>query len=188
MNATAKRMVVLAVTLVLLSVLGHVGCRAFKTTLADEPPIRVKKGTIEVEAFAGGADWDDEGAGKWALRSGGTNPSMRYYVVLKAASGATCSAPAQARTAVITYSDGETVRVLPAATKKTNVIFTPRNATHPRRELLEYRALNDDGSKFVERLELVDTGGPTTCTFTSGQFQHLCLCGAAGGCNIPECQ
>jgi hypothetical protein len=186
MNATAKRLVVLAIALVLLIGLGLVGCRAFRT-LAEEPPIRVKKGTIEVEALAHGADWDDEGGGRWALKSGGANANLRYYVVLKAP-GANCQAPTQARTAVITYSDGEAVRVLPAATKKTNVIFTPGNATHPRPELLEYRASNDDGSKFVERLELRDNGAPTTCTFTPGQFQHLCLCGAAGNCNIQQCQ
>jgi hypothetical protein len=192
MDAKTKRLVGAAIGLIAVGLIGYFIYLKFIAT-GDEPPIRVKKGTMEVEILAGAAEeWIDEGGGQWALKSAATNARTEYLVRLKA-SGYACTPepqpPSTTTMATVKYSDNNTLLVQHVGVP-TKLHFAPRNAQRDSTnyKLLEYTPEGDDSTRFVESIRFHDTGQPTTCTFTQGQFEQLCLCPDEAACQHPKCQ
>jgi hypothetical protein len=194
MDAKTKRLVGAAIGLIALGLIGYFIYQKF-IAAGDEPPIRVKKGSMEVEILAnGGEEWKDETGGKWGLQSAATNARTEYVVRLKA-SGFVCTPesqpepPSTTAMATIEYSDSNRLLVQHVGLP-TKLHFLPRNAQRDsvNVKLLKYSAETDDDSRFVQSIRFQGTGQPTTCTFTQGQFELLCLCADTSDCQKPECQ
>jgi hypothetical protein len=172
----------------LIAGLGLLGYLIYKaTTAGEEPPIRVKKGSMTIEILAaGGEQWADEQAGNWGLQSDGENSGEQYKIEITT-SGMTCqSPPATAKRVVLSYSDGQTA-TFKHTLKKTKLAFKyNRNILRPNPKILEYTAAGDESQYVTEIAVHTPMGGePWRCSLDTGQFVGLCLYANTRPSNCP---
>jgi len=133
----------------------------------DEPPIRVKNGSLDLDLPKGSGTWEkDSDAKHWKIAGNKTKKSADFTVALFPAPGKSCPATtATASSVVITYSDGTTV-TLDIKNKGTKVTATGDLSTSQNDELLSYTA-----SGFIKDI----TVGSSMCSFNSSTELSVAL-------------
>jgi len=150
---------------------------------SDEPPIRVRGGSLEAEIVSlDPVEWQ-EGQGAdaktWFLVSGGKNDKEEYVVKLLM-SGGTCDRPVPglAKNVLIEFP-AQTFDV--QHTGKKSRIKTKGGILRPFKNLIRF-----PGSQghFVEKITFQPPSGPKTeCVFReNNQFVELCLCASSSAC------
>ena len=133
----------------------------------DEPPIRVKNGSLDLDLPKGSGTWEtDPDAKHWKIAGNKTKKSADFTVALFPAPGKSCPATtATASSVVITYSDGATV-TLDIKNKATKVTATGDLSTSQNDELLTYTA-----SGYIKDI----TVGSSMCSFNSSTELSVAL-------------
>jgi hypothetical protein len=131
----------------------------------DEPPIRVKGGSLHIDA-TGGATWKMQGTDgkKWKLDKGSKNSDEYDVSIVASGSGCVNNAP-RGKRVTLTYSDGTTVEIK-AAGNNTMVASSERLTLGNGDQRLTY-----SGTGYIRQVD-VDS---STCTFASGDFNHAWL-------------
>lgn len=144
----------------------------------DEPPIRVKGGSVGVEIAEW---WEPSGANGWDLISSGANGPEEYYFKIVQTGGTCTSAtpPTVAKTVRIDHPNERFI--LQHAGHKTKLVTLGRAAKQSP-SVVHYEGAAED---FVTKIWVHDpgAGNPWTCDFTKkGQFKEACLCASAAQC------
>lgn len=170
--------------LVLGGLLGGGGCYLLlQHSLSEEPPIRVKKGSMDIELL-GAAEWvpDTADPASWIPSPGG-NRNMYHVKLFTYGSPCETPPPATAVWAKVTYGDGQHVRIS-AAGNQTKL--KPKDPlVKLARTLLSHPGL---GGRYVTKVELTGGSAPWQCSFAQDTFQQLCLCNTANCSGVPECR
>jgi hypothetical protein len=151
-----------------------VGVLAYKllSTRSEEPPIRVKKGSMNLDLVTTGPGWNqDDAAGKeWSPKGSGQNPGHKY-ALMWSLNGTPCHEPlpTEANRVEVWYSDSANVDIKHQSTH-TSKLMASRTLSQTNDE----RRLTYGIAGFVERIRI--TPGNFTCSFTAGEFEGLCLC------------
>jgi len=133
----------------------------------DEPPIRVKNGSMEFQLLtkAGSRNWDEDGnPRKWKV-SGGSRGKDEFQVTIVVRTGATCSSQSvSGKTVEVEYSDDTKVE-LKATGKKTRLTSGKDLTRTDEKRTLEYTE-----SGHIRRI----TVDSFTCNFTDrDQLEHV---------------
>lgn len=161
--------VALATAAALGAALGYFGGKILRTS--DEPPIRVRGGSMHLELMCGGPEeWmPDTGAGTWFI-SDGLNPGGEYTIALDAQPGICQNVPAKARIVEVSYSNNETV-TLQHVGQRTKV-HGPAGVVKGAPRRLDY---TENG--FIQKLVFRGNGPPVECTFGAATaLRGVCLC------------
>jgi hypothetical protein len=167
------------IVVVLIALVGG-GLFVVMSLLGDEPPIRVRNGSMNIELDR--EHWVDNGNG-WSPSAG--RPSGTHAVEVRTAGADTC--PAQdpkATWQVVSIMYSDKVRILLTPSASSNTVVTPKSelanpSNAPR--LLQHGA---PGAGYIEQIELRGGGKPWSCTFTdAGQLSVINICpGLKPGC------
>jgi hypothetical protein len=177
---TTRQWVAIAAGVVIVAAVAFAAIKLLQT--GDEPPIRVKNGSMDILADGG---WSDTGSG-WSPRSGKSSGS--YAVEVKTAQPSPCPAmdsKARWRVIMIGYSTSKKVKIMfvPSASSKTEVGPT-RKLTDNASALLRHGM---PGVGYIDEVELsgrMDGGDQWTCSFTSAdQLKQINICPASK----PDC-
>jgi hypothetical protein len=138
----------------------------------DEPPIRVKNGSLELQLLATHKSWAQDGSNdKWKI-SAGTRKKEPLDVIVAYTAGATCSSQtASGKIVRITYSD-LTYIDLEAKNKTTKVTIGPssKQLTRVSEQLLTYGTA---GAGYINGI-VVDS--VPLCAFTEAkQLTHVVI-------------
>ena len=144
-------------------------------TTSEEPPIRVKKGSMHLDLLTSGQGWNqDSPDGKvWSPKGSGKNPSHKY-TLMWSLDGTPCEnpLPTQANRVEVWYSDATNVEIKHQPSHKSQLIgSTTLSMTN------DERRLTYGVGGYVARIRV--TPGNFSCTFTAGEFLGLCLCQGA---------
>jgi hypothetical protein len=136
----------------------------FVAASGDEPPIRVKGGSIYLELIHDSKSWREDGSKKkWKL-SGGTRKSNKLAVYLAPKNPAHCTTTfAGADYVSFVYSDGVTIE-LRAVNKKTKVTSSA-DLEEVNEQLLEYPAAGG----FID---VIKVDGDEVCNFSEPNQLH----------------
>jgi hypothetical protein len=149
---------------------------------SDEPPIFVKRGTIEIEllttanvSWQQGADWSHNGT---------SAQTDEYYLKLVTLAGFTCPTAldptSRWKDVTVTYSDGQVVR-LKRAGNKTHVKADRALQPASPKKLVYVGA--GDASQYISKLELKNGGNTWECSFPEKlQFDSVTLCSLPINC------
>ena len=134
----------------------------FKSLTSDEPPIRVRGGSMHLDLVcAGPEEWmPDTGNGVWFI-SGGENANEEYTIALdvRPATSTCQNVPAKAKVVEVTYSKGERLN-LQHVNKRTKV-NGPQGVVKGAARRLDY---TEEG--YIKRLEFRGGGQQGSCDFT----------------------
>lgn len=153
-------------------------------TTSDEPPIRVRGGSIEAEIVKpGSAYWDHAVTGsdhQWKVLSNGENGAEEYFLkVIRNGGSCTGAQPEKAKTVKVTQpSQTFTVR----AVQKKTVVTTGAGVLKLSAARIKYAGL---ASHYVDSLwvQSPGSGAPWECQFRErDQFVELCLCKTKEAC------
>lgn len=136
--------------------------------LSEEPPIRVKGGSLDVEILASKTEkWEQDGT-EWKLKSGGGNIFGKYN--FKIAIGSHCSPPPSSVKEVNIAMAQEDVQI------KTNW-FKTRIRTKGHFQQVSDKLLTYSGSDAVTVTVKPGVGNNNQwqCVFPRDEFQELCL-------------
>jgi hypothetical protein len=175
--------------LVIAGVLALAGIGVYlllKLVQADEPPIRVRKGSIELQTCDTSA-WQDDGT-DWFPGGIGQNRLFVHFTS-DTTDPEECQNGVLEGTGVnIRYSNGHVVRIR-AAGAKTRIVKGDL-AKHPsKNDVLLYTAQPNDSTYFIDQIQV--TGGPggtKRCEFTSATaLTKALICSRPGACpcNLP---
>ena len=169
----ARRGLGAVMTLVVLAaVVLAVGAWRPSPQAGDEPPIRVKNGSMHITLDSG--SWADNGDA-WSPSGGGN--SGGYDVKVQCGSGASCAngAKASGNLVRVVFSDGFTVTFTPSG----RTLIRPKSQlTKVSDSLLRY---GTPGSGYVQKVEVLGGGRPFLCTFNSANaLTEITICKAGG--------
>ncbi len=148
------------------------------TRTSDEPPIRVRGGSIDAEVAW---YWQDAGGGKWDLVSDGYAGGAYFFKLVQSGGDCRGSLPAQVTKLRLEHA-GSASEDFTFQSNGSKTRVTTQGRAKPvasKSNLLSYA--NGD---FVNRLWAHDQGGgqPYQCTFERGEFKEACLCKTAAQC------
>ena len=161
---------------VVLIVLVGGGLYVVMSLLGDEPPIRVRNGSMEIELGSG--KWVGNGNG-WSPSAG--KPSGTYAVQVSTASAGTC--PAQDPQATwqvvsITYSDKVRILLTPSGSSRT--VVTPKSELENPVNAPRLLRHGMQGVGYISQIDLRGGGNPWSCTFTAAnQLAVINVCPAS---------
>jgi hypothetical protein len=144
--------------------------------LGDEPPIRVRNGSMDIELDKG--KWVGNVSG-WSPSEG--KPSGTHAVEVKTAGAHTCPALEPGATwqvVTIAYTDGAKILLTPSGSSRT--VVTPKSdlvnpSAEPR--LLRH---GSKGEGYISEIDLRGGGRPWACTFTAAnQLAVINVCPAS---------
>ena len=159
------------------------------TTTSEEPPIRVKKGSMDLDVVTTRAnsrkeDWKmDDAQGKaWSPTGSRENSHQLYQLTWDTSATCPSAFPTQARRVRVWHS-GTWVDIQ-HQTKRTKLNASGRlsKTTDPRR--IRHEGLAGTGIDKVEVWPNPDGSDQWTCTFAPDKFKAICLCD--GACE-PDC-
>lgn len=128
----------------------------------DEPPIRVKGGSLHLDLHKGGTWQRLGGSGKWRISTG--QRSREEYCVSISGSGKGCSVPC-GRRVKITYTDGARVDVVEIKAPGLNTMV---ESTRALTLASGGTRLTLPGSGFISRIEV----DGHVCDFAQGEFDE----------------
>jgi len=144
--------------------------------LSEEPPIRVKGGSLDIEIYAGGTQsWASDGD-DWKLKSNGANISGRYNFTINVGNYCTSSGtpPPQVKelTIVVAANSARGVTIKPHLFKtrikpKGDFEIVPNND--------KIVANPNSGTVTITVKPGYGTAPEWSCTFPDGTFQEACL-------------
>jgi hypothetical protein len=137
----------------------------------DEPPIRVKNGSLDLDLPKGSGAWEkDPDAKHWKIAGNKEKKSTDFTVALFPDPGKTnCTfTTATGSSVVITYSDSTTV-TLEIKNKKTKVTATGDLSTSQNDELLRYPG---PANGYIKDITV---GSSSMCTFSSASELSVAL-------------
>jgi Pyruvate/2-oxoacid:ferredoxin oxidoreductase gamma subunit len=138
------------------------------SVLSEEPPIRVKGGSLDVEIRASNtAKWEPAG-NEWNLKSGGTNISGNYNFTIVV--GNHCSPPPTSVKEVNIAMAQEDIQIK-------SHFFKTKMKTKGYFQQVSDRLLTYSGSDTLTVTVKPGTGNNNQwqCTFPKDEFQELCL-------------
>ena len=144
---------------------GIVGVLAARS---DEPPIKVRGGSLDVEIMASGAEEWKQAGNDWELKSGGTNTSGTYNFTIVV--GNHCSAPPTSVKEVNIAMAEEDIQIKPLNSK--TKIKTKGHFRKVSDKLITY---SGSDTVTVTVKPGVGTNPQWQCTFPRDEFQELCL-------------
>jgi hypothetical protein len=166
MSTTKK--VLIGLGIVALGVLAY----QLLTTTSEEPPIRVKKGSMHLDLLTTGAGWnqDDSDGKEWSPKGSGQN-SAHKYALTWSLNGTPCEGalPTEANRVEVWYSDSTKVDIKHQPSHKSKLTGS---ATLSKTN--DERRLTYGLAGFVARVRV--TPGNFDCSFSAGEFLGLCLC------------
>jgi hypothetical protein len=145
-----------------------VGGLTLTATRSDEPPIKVRGGSLDVEILASGTEkWEPAGR-DWNLKSGGSNISGNYN--FKIVVGGHCPAPPTSVKEVNISMAQEDIQI------KAH-LFKTKVKTRGNFQQVSDKLLTYPGSDVLTVTVKPGAGNSNqwTCTFPRDEFQELCL-------------
>lgn len=131
---------------------------AFET--GDEPPIRVKNGSLELQLLTNSRHWKQNPDLKHWKISGGTRGKDPLDVSIAVNAGATCTVQSGTGNAVsVTYSNGTKIDIQATGRRSYVVSSADLTVSGPKRRLLTY-----SGDGFISSVVLDSN---TMCTFSN---------------------
>jgi hypothetical protein len=156
---------------------------------SDEPPIRVRGGSMNAEIVtAANARWrpgnnTPADRNNFYVESGGENDKEMYYVKLKRAGGECDSRPIPEAKRVEVDHHRDAAFDVHHLNKKTRITTKGGVVLTTNPKVVDYRGI--DG-QYVDGLRLFPSQGgqPWECKFTAkGQFIEVCLCTSESACS-----
>lgn len=139
---------------------------------SEEPPIRVKKGTMHFDLLTRGPGWnqDDQVGMVWSPKGAGQNSAHRYTLKWSL-NGTPCRdpLPMQANRVEVWYSDNAKVDIKHQPSHKSQLIGS---ATLSKTN--DERSLKYGSNGYLAKVRV--TPGNFECSFSAGEFLDLCLC------------
>ena len=139
------------------------------TRAGDEPPIRVRGGSIEIELLPLSAAQDKEyeedpqstePGKKWQIK-GAAREKNRFLVVITSANPNCPGVVKDANKVEVSYSDGQVVG-FQSPNQSTKITAHPNELNRPSRQRLTYAGAS---GAFISEIRLTGGGQPFTCTF-----------------------
>jgi hypothetical protein len=167
-NNVRIRIVVVVAFLVALAGIGVV----LSAVQGDEPPIRVRNGSMDVELVGG--TWVDNGDA-WSPSNGAAGG--RYFVKVLGGTGFSCDSNVtigSGNVVSVSYSDGVTIRFTPAS---------GRTGVRPKSDLSRANPATlrhgSAGAGHISEVRVVGPGTPLRCSFpTTGALSEIRICPA----------
>ena len=151
-----------------------VGILAY-SLLSEEPPIRVKGGSLDIEIYSGGTEsWGDAG-NDWRLKSSGTNASGKYNFTIVVGNYCTSSGTPPSIVKELTIElAGRRVTIKPRGVVAKTMI-TPKGDFSSVPNNPKVVANPNSGAVKITVKPGYGTANEWSCTFPEGTFQELCL-------------
>lgn len=173
-NVRMRFVVVVAV----LVVLAGIGFVLSAVQSGDEPPIRVRNGSMDVDLVGG--TWADNGDA-WSPSNGTT--AGRYFVKVTGGPGFSCASNitiGSGNVVSVSYSDGVTIRFTPSS-GRTGV--RPKSALSLATSATLRHGASGEGH--ISEVSVVGPGTSLRCSFpTAGALSEIRVCSAQN----PFCQ
>jgi hypothetical protein len=148
-------------------------CAREKTVMraGDEPPIRVRGGSIEIELLplssAQDKEYEEEPQStepgkKWQIK-GAARGNNRFLVVITSANPNCRGEVKDGNKVEVSYSDGQVVD-FETPSQRTKITGRPNRLNNPARQRLTYTGAS---GTFINEVRITGGGSPFTCTFTA---------------------
>lgn len=129
--------------------------------MPDEPPIRVKNGSMTLTLVS--SDWKPSGTA-WTPRAGTNAGGFIVVVEIVRGSRRELGQPVFGRAVEITYSDGAVIRLKYSGNAKKTKVTPKHDLRKTAAEVLEY---GQPGKGYITGLEVMDRGTSWRCSFGS---------------------
>lgn len=129
--------------------------------LSDEPPIRVRNGSMTITLVSGA--WKADGKA-WTPRDGTNGGGFIVVVEIATRSGRALGQPVFGKEVEISYSDGAVIKFKRGTFSKKTRVTPKRDLRQPEDPVLEY---GQPGKGYITGVEVKDGGTRWTCGFES---------------------